>query len=270
MPLGGPVKSWDYNGAHYDDWNSTCTIHDNELPGELQSSEYQAELARLAELAKKTKTDRIAIKAREAVNQTAVEVQAKANTDQIKLIKAHNTRMIEMVEMKHAKEMQNLKAVIAILCFPYDTPISIPGESSMGYRTIPISEIQVGDDVISRNLEQETGKCEVKKVQHLTSSRTDRLVRISFQGKVVKATENHPFFVQRKEGWVEARDLRVGDELQTISGESVPIEEIEIEEGEFDVYNLDVEGNHNYYACDVLVHNCTVIVATVAGLLVNQ
>ncbi len=40
----------------------------------------------------------------------------------------------------------------------------------------------------------------------------------------------------------------------------------EIEEGDFTVYNLDVEGNHNYYARNVLVHNCNPLAAgTVAS-----
>ena len=57
-------------------------------------------------------------------------------------------------------------------------------------------------------------------------------------------------------GWVKASDLHIGDELRHILGQNVVLEKIDQEFGEFSVYNFEVEGLHNYYACDVLVHNC--------------
>lgn len=108
------------------------------------------------------------------------------------------------------------------------------------------------------------GSCEFRQVQEIFTQKVDRLVHLKFQGKVLRATENHPFYVIERKDWVDAQDLRIGNHLLSISGEPVSLEGIEIEEGDFQVYNLDVQGNHNYYACDVLVHNCSVTVASSA------
>jgi hypothetical protein len=74
----------------------------------------------------------------------------------------------------------------------------------------------------------------------------------------LRTTENHPFYIATHGLWVEAQHLTPGDSLLTLSGKTVFLEHIEDEYGEFKVFNLDVQGNHNYYASGVLVHNCDV------------
>ena len=70
------------------------------------------------------------------------------------------------------------------------------------------------------------------------------------------ATPEHPFYVIGQ-GYIQARNLRAGDIVVTVNGDRVVVEAIqhEILENPITVYNFEVEGNHNYYANDVLVHN---------------
>ncbi len=114
----------------------------------------------------------------------------------------------------------------------------------------------MGDTVASCNLELGEEACECRQVQQVFKNTADHLIQLSFDGKILKTTDEHPFYVVNKKDWVEARYLRIGDQLQSISGDIVLLDDISEEYGQFDVYNLDVQGNHNYYAADVLVHNC--------------
>ena len=62
-------------------------------------------------------------------------------------------------------------------------------------------------------------------------------------------------------GWIEAVDLRAGDNLVLVNGEHVIVEKIqhEILESPINVYNFQVEDYHTYYVGKgILVHNtCT-------------
>jgi hypothetical protein len=148
------------------------------------------------------------------------------------------------------------------LCFPGETPICVSTN-----RSKTIGKIRVGDFVKSCNLDSKHQICEYRRVQHVFESNTDHLLKLHFSGKVLKTTENHPFYVINKKTWVEAKALRKGDQLRTTSGCSTVLRGIEEEFGDFKVYNLDVEKHHNYYAGGVLVHNCTLVdgVAAVGG-----
>ncbi|MEO5968361.1 MAG: polymorphic toxin-type HINT domain-containing protein [Bdellovibrionia bacterium] len=140
----------------------------------------------------------------------------------------------------------------AVLCFPGETPVCISMRESR-----PINMIRVGDFVESCNLESKDKTCERRRVQHVFQNTTDHLLKLTFDGKNLRATDNHPFYVINKGNWVEAKDLKKGDKLRTITGHEVVLENIEGETGHFKVYNLDVDKHHNYYAADILVHNCT-------------
>lgn len=89
----------------------------------------------------------------------------------------------------------------------------------------------------------------------------------------LNATAEHPFYVYDKESNTytlkEAQGLKKGDVLHHIvtldrrsfinkDSKLVPvvIESITKVKGTFDVYNIEVEDNHNYFAEGVLVHNC--------------
>ena len=68
----------------------------------------------------------------------------------------------------------------------------------------------------------------------------------------LKATANHPFYLNG--GWVRADQLKVGDVLTTLSG-NLSISRLDTEHSDESVYNLEVDGQHNYFAGGILVHN---------------
>ncbi len=105
------------------------------------------------------------------------------------------------------------------------------------------------------------------------------MIAIQMGHITIHATGNHPFYVLRGERltsrplpqdipkeeqrttghgrWVEARDLKEGDVLQNKGGEGLRITGLSSRHEKTEVYNLTVEGYHNYtvHQLGILVHN---------------
>ncbi|MBS6507543.1 MAG: hypothetical protein KH369_05040 [Paraclostridium bifermentans] len=153
---------------------------------------------------------------------------------------------------KIIKGVRSAKAAkkITSMCFTGDTLVSTKDGDK------PIKDIKVGDEVYSEN--PETGEKGLKKVKRVFVNESDKLVHVYVNGKEIKATPEHPFWVVN-EGWVEAGDLKQGDEVLLYSGEVANVEKVEKEELDkaVKVYNFEVEDWHTYFVSeeDILVHN---------------
>ncbi|MCB9672659.1 MAG: hypothetical protein H6734_24490 [Alphaproteobacteria bacterium] len=92
-------------------------------------------------------------------------------------------------------------------------------------------------------------------------------VRIAFVDgpeDVLTGTPNHPFWVPSVQDYVELKDLEVGTVLQTYGGAEATVLGLTWKPGEVEVYDIEVEGLHNFFvrgpgsdAPGVLVHNST-------------
>lgn len=73
------------------------------------------------------------------------------------------------------------------------------------------------------------------------------LYEVSFVegGTPLRGTGGHPLYSLDRDSWVSVRDLQVGERLQTAEG-AVTIEALEKVRGLHRVYNLEVEGDHDY------------------------
>ncbi len=121
--------------------------------------------------------------------------------------------------------------------------------------TVPIADIKVGDEVYA--YDTETGDAILAEVTDISVSDTDELIHLTIDGELIRTTASHPFYTTSGE-WKAAGDLMVGDRVVTMSGEAtVEATEVEKLSEAVTVYNLTVEGEHNYYVAEngVLVHN---------------
>ncbi len=125
-----------------------------------------------------------------------------------------------------------------------------------GYKNIEL--INKGEKVYSYNLN--TNELELKLVTGTIVSSTNKTIIIKINGKELEMSERHELYIIDK-GWVRAYDLEVGDEMLDSNGKVVKIENIKEKyyEKEIPIYNLTVDGNHNYFVTDiqVLVHNAS-------------
>jgi hypothetical protein len=132
------------------------------------------------------------------------------------------------------------------LCFAAGTPVTL----SDG-RTKPIEKIQVGDAVRSYSLARRefvTGKV----TQNFQRSQPAYL---NIDG--IKVTVEHPFWLVNRSEWVKASEIKRNDILMRDNGSWQTVRNITFIVGEIEVYNMEVEGEHNYFAGGVLVHNKT-------------
>ncbi len=135
-------------------------------------------------------------------------------------------------------------------CFTEDTLVL----SKDGF--IKIKDIKINDLVYSEN--PLTGEKGYKRVVRLFVKETKLLIHIFVGEEEIKATENHPFWVEGR-GWVTAGSLEAGDVLRTQDGKDIIIDKVEFEhlEKPVKVYNFEVEDFHTYFVSGtpVLVHN---------------
>ena len=126
-----------------------------------------------------------------------------------------------------------------------------------GYKDI--DKININDKVLSYN--EATKQNEYKSVKKLFihESMSDKLYTFVINDKIVEASSLHRFYVKTDDGydWVEAQNLKVGDMVMDSKGNYYPITNITSKEIVENLYNIEVEDNHNYYVTtsEILVHN---------------
>ncbi len=124
--------------------------------------------------------------------------------------------------------------------------------------TKPISEIEVGDEVLATD--PETGEQGPREVTHVWVHE-DTVVDLEVDGQIITTTEDHPFWDATAEQWQRADQLDQGDQLLTADRRSARVGGfIQGSERRTIAFNLTVEGIHTYHVTTtgLLVHNqCT-------------
>ena len=115
---------------------------------------------------------------------------------------------------------------------------------------IPLS----GDSVYSYNMEKNT--VELSKVVKSFERKTQEIYELTTDNQRIFVTAEHPFYVEGK-GWVKVKDLQPGMVLKTKDGSIEHVTSSVLEKHPETVYNIEVEGNHNYFVTNsnILVHN---------------
>jgi RHS repeat-associated protein len=131
----------------------------------------------------------------------------------------------------------------------------------------PIEKVQPGDTVLATN--PATGATAPQQVTAtIKGSGTKHLVDLTLVGAgsggggppaVVTTTDGHRFYSPER-GWVEATQLKPGDQLRDENGQPVTVATTAHRTEHATVHNLTVNDSHTYYVeagdTPVLVHNC--------------
>lgn len=118
---------------------------------------------------------------------------------------------------------------------------------------VAISEIETEDTVLA--YDPVTGEVDEYEVTHTWEHEDTTIVTLTIDGEVIETTPWHPFFTD--EGWVDAGDLEVGDQILALDGEYGTVEVILIEERTETMYDLTVDEVHTFAvgAGEWVVHN---------------
>jgi hypothetical protein len=123
--------------------------------------------------------------------------------------------------------------------------------------TKPISEIEVGDEVLA--YDPETGERGPRKVTHLWVHE-DTLLELELGGARVETTEDHPFWNVTDRAWQQAGDLDLGDRVLSADGQTLAVGGLDMSTTfTGSAHNLTVEDIHTYFVqvgdVPILVHN---------------
>jgi predicted phage terminase large subunit-like protein len=113
----------------------------------------------------------------------------------------------------------------------------------------------VGHRIMSFN--HETGAEEFRFISAFSMSVSTSIVTIStVSGRKLRCTDDHR--ISTREGYIEARLLGDGQAITSIDGDDF-VASISMTANMVHVYDIQVEGNENFYANGILVHNCLII-----------
>ncbi len=114
---------------------------------------------------------------------------------------------------------------------------------------VSIEDIKVGDKVLTKAGEDDTKLVEATVTETFKKSVNGYMI---LNGSI-KVTPNHVMWINNT--WQEAGTVQKGDLLLSDEGKYVHVNSIEIINRSVDVYNLEVEKYHTYFAGGVWVHN---------------
>ncbi|MEU4569620.1 FG-GAP-like repeat-containing protein [Micromonospora sp. NPDC023956] len=126
-----------------------------------------------------------------------------------------------------------------------------------------IDQVIEGDQVLAH--EPETGQTSAEAVTDLHVNRDVELTDLSVRTEdgefvTLETTQNHPFWSESRQEWVNAGELRPTELLKTSSGEIVSVAKVRNFLGDATMHDLTVANIHTYYVIaggnPVLVHNC--------------
>ncbi|EDL58363.1 putative large secreted protein [Gimesia maris DSM 8797] len=142
-----------------------------------------------------------------------------------------------------------------------------PSSPTGEYKLKSVAEFKVGDTIMALN--HETGQREQKTVKQTFQRQVDHLRILEVKSedgstRTIKTTDEHPFWVPSADEYVEAKQLTPGTKLTGANGHFITVTSTRHEpypEG-VTVYNVEVEGFHNYFVAangyrgpPVLAHN---------------
>lgn len=130
--------------------------------------------------------------------------------------------------------------------------------------TKPIEKVKPGEKVLATD--PITGKTTAQVVVathiNLDAELTDLSIATAGGHALVQTTAHHPFWSQDRSTWVNATDLRAGENLRAPTGEPLAVSAIESYTSSRVMYDLTIDNTHTYYvmagSTPVLVHNCNI------------
>ena len=173
---------------------------------------------------------------------------------------------VEIEYNKFLRDMFNAKQEVN--CWPYSDTDSVAGDSIINVNG---NDIKIEDfiktydkdkEYITPSVNAETSKLEYNKISYVWKNRVKkRMFKIKTNENEVVVTEDHSIIIER-DGIIcdiKPRDIIKTDKImKNTNNNIIKTDEFEIEDlgiQDMDVYDIEVENNHNFFANNILVHN---------------
>ena len=137
-------------------------------------------------------------------------------------------------------------------CFVAGTPIATPNGD------VAIETVRAGDMVLAYDFA--TSAVVSAKVVRTFRHEAQPYLRMQVGGTTLGVTKGHPIYDADGKQFVSAGSLHAGSKLVSLNADGSVLQDgavaaISKSADEARVYNIEVEGHHNYFAAGVLVHN---------------
>ena len=147
-----------------------------------------------------------------------------------------------------------------MICFAAGTPVLMADGS-----TKPIETVHVGDELRCDRDPATTSGAASAKVLSVSRRKIGRVLDLEVEAGsgygTITTTPDHLFYSKSHGAYVRAADLQIGDALLSESGNSCTIQAKSVRDGEFEVYNVELDQVRNFYVATtragsfILVHN---------------
>tara|TARA_A100001201_G_scaffold86135_2_gene75956 strand:- start:1944 stop:4235 length:2292 start_codon:yes stop_codon:yes gene_type:complete len=190
-----------------------------------------------------------------------------ANNEEVTVIDMEESPVLKTVyNLKKVEDNHNFFANGLLAhnrCFVAGTEVKLSNGDTKN-----IEDIIPGDSIISFN--EDSKKKESREVTEVNSFSSEHIIKITLaDGTVISSTDDHPYYV---DGYKLASvdpdstnadydlpddviQLSTGDFVYNFEGDLIEISSIEEIEGSVNTFIITVDGNHNFYANSILVHN---------------
>lgn len=157
-------------------------------------------------------------------------------------------------------------------CFTGDTKVQLPDGRALTFLEL-VDDYNSGKTNYVYSMNLDSKKIEPKRILKAWKTLEDQpLVQITLDnGEKIRCTLNHKFML-RNGTYIEAQDLIPGDSLMSLHTElkNHSVVSIEFLDERADVYDIEVEDNHNFaLAAGVFVHNSKDVSDAVCGAVFN-
>ena len=159
--------------------------------------------------------------------------------------------------------VKDAKLMMVDECFVYETIVQLANgiKKSIGDIVENFHEQERPYRIVTFN--HETGEKENKTITAVSKTPlVKELVVVLIKDKANKiikliCTDDHPFYIKETNIYTPARELEEGLTVQLLdNSEGTIFKIVKTPRKDQYVYDIEVEGNHNFYANGVLVHNC--------------
>ena len=123
----------------------------------------------------------------------------------------------------------------------------------------PIENLVKGDKILAYDLKDQ---CIERSIVAVSSHKTNKLCELRIAGEIIVVDHDHLFFMPQKGEWVAAEKINEGDLFLKDCHQLVPLDTIHYINKETTVYDLTIQGFHNFTVSrqNITAHNIVPVI----------
>lgn len=152
-----------------------------------------------------------------------------------------------------------------LCCLTGDTLVEVKHDNKefVTSLTSVIDLVNNNQHILIKSKDIKSDTIEYKPITNALLTKTNAsVIKVTTTVGDLYATKDHPIYTKNR-GYIFAEDLTNEDQLDSLyDKDNVSVISITTETHDYDVYDISVKDNNNFFANGILVHNCEIILPT--------